>query len=246
MKKSAYWLLLLFLLVGCNSQKTTKNLNLIDSLLSVRSDSALSLLKGMEVKDFSEEDFAYYALLMTQAMHKNYVTFTSDSLIHASVTYYLKMDDSERKAKAMFYQGVVYEELGDKEQALRFYKQAEVLMPYIRDGHLTALIYEYLGTINAQHGISDKADSYYRKALTQAFSIKQYNLVVANLGHLGMEHLRFNRIDSAMSYYEKELEYLPQLCDNDKVGVYHNLGTFYLNHVKPKKSSAVSYLQKFR
>lgn len=119
-------------------------------------------------------------------------------------------------------------------------------MPYIRDGYLTALIYEYLGTINAQHGISDKADSYYRKALTQAFSIKQYNLVVANLGHLGMEHLRFNRIDSAMSYYEKELEYLPQLCDNDKVGVYHNLGTFYLNHVKPKKSSAVSYLQKFR
>ena len=32
MKKSAYWLLLLFLLVGCNSQKTTKNLNLAVTL----------------------------------------------------------------------------------------------------------------------------------------------------------------------------------------------------------------------
>lgn len=175
---------------------------------------------------------------MTQAMHKNYFTFTSDSLINASVAYYAKTDDTESKGRAFFYKGAVCEELGNREQALYAYKQAEGLIPDIKDGYLISLIYEYLGIANSELGFLDKADSYYRKALVKALEIKRYNLVIANLGHIGMKHLCLNQMDSARVYYEKRLEYLSQLKDSEKAMIYHEMGTFYLTYVESKYSFA--------
>lgn len=236
---------LLFILLGCHDQKTLKRLCLADSLMFYHSDSALLLLQEItNPEKFSEKEYAYYALLITQALHKNYYTFTSDSLIRTSVEYYTKTHDFECIAKAFFYQGVVYEELGEKEQASLCYKQAENLIPKIADGYLKSLIYECLGTLNSEADFSNKAIFYYRNALEQAINIQQPHLVVANLKHIGVEYLCENQIDSAMVYYEQSMKWLPQLSSNEKAGIYHNLGAFYLNHVEAKKLLGISFLQK--
>lgn len=95
---------ILFCLSGCNIQKKGEVLRTADSLMLCQPDSALAiLLQFTDLKELSEDDYAYYALLMTQAMHKNYVTFESDSLIQKSVEYYTKTNDIEYKAKALFY-----------------------------------------------------------------------------------------------------------------------------------------------
>lgn len=69
-------------------------------------------------------------------------------------------------------------------------------------------------------------------------------MVVANLKHIGVEYLCENQIDSAMVYYEQSMKWLPQLSSNEKAGIYHNLGAFYLNHVEAKKLLGISFLQK--
>ena len=52
-------------------------------------DSALNLLKGIpEPEKLWGESQATYALLMTQAMDKNYMKFSSDSLIALALNYY--------------------------------------------------------------------------------------------------------------------------------------------------------------
>lgn len=134
--------------------------------------------------------------------------------------------------------------MGNKKQALLSYKKAEKFISKIKDGYLISLIYEYLGVINSENGLLDRAKPYYQKSLKQALQLKQYNLIIANLGHIGMDYLRVNQIDSAMIYYEEALEYLPHLSDNERAGVYHNLGAFYLLNVKSKRQIGDSFLKK--
>ena len=55
---------------------------------------------------------ADYSLLMTQAMDKNYINFTSDSLIKFAVGYYGgHTEDLVAKGKSFYYYGRVMESL---------------------------------------------------------------------------------------------------------------------------------------
>ena len=60
-----------------------------DSLMQLRPDSALNILKSMSSEKLSTRaDNAYYALLLTQAQDKNFVVQKDDSLIQIAVHYY--------------------------------------------------------------------------------------------------------------------------------------------------------------
>ena len=66
-----------------------------DSLIEVGcADSALSILEGVNLAELSTiQSRAKYALLLTQAKDKNYITHTDDSLIRVAVDYYDTSDD---------------------------------------------------------------------------------------------------------------------------------------------------------
>ena len=60
-----------------------------DSLMQLRPDSALNILKSISPEKLSTRaDNAYYALLLTQAQDKNFVVQKDDSLIRIAVHYY--------------------------------------------------------------------------------------------------------------------------------------------------------------
>ena len=90
-------------LSSCSSSVKNPLLLCADSLMEVSPDSALSILESISSpQKLSRADRALYALLLTQARHKNYVPLDDDSLIKAAVDYYGDRDKSLRAAQAHY------------------------------------------------------------------------------------------------------------------------------------------------
>lgn len=80
-----------------------------DSLMESLPDSALSLLHTIDSHRIAGgESRARYALLMSQALDKNYIDVTSDSLISVATAYYADRPDSPELMKSLFYQARIY------------------------------------------------------------------------------------------------------------------------------------------
>lgn len=73
-------------LSSCSSSVKNPLLLCADSLMEVSPDSALSILESISSpQKLSRADRALYALLLTQARHKNYVPLDDDSLIKTAM-----------------------------------------------------------------------------------------------------------------------------------------------------------------
>jgi len=71
-------------------------------------DSALSMLQAIDRSTIeSDKDRALYALLMSQALDKNFIYVTDDSLISIAYDYYSSHDDKHRHMLSQYYLGRV-------------------------------------------------------------------------------------------------------------------------------------------
>ena len=119
----AFFFILSFLAVSCHRDTDALNMTFskVEKCMDLCPDSALNLLKGIhDPEKLWGESQATYALLMTQAMDKNYMKFSSDSLIALALNYYTITQTSPiMYAKALFYHGRVMLELDKEEEALK-------------------------------------------------------------------------------------------------------------------------------
>ena len=115
-------------LSSCSSSVKSPLLLSADSLMEIYPDSALSILESISSpQKLPRADRALYALLLTQARHKNYIALGDDSLIKTAVEYYGDKKKSVRAAKAHYYWGATYLEKGYTSFAVEEYLAA--LMP---------------------------------------------------------------------------------------------------------------------
>lgn len=141
-----------------------------DSLIKVGyADSALNLLKNINLSDISSaQSKAKYALLLTQAKDKNYITHTDDSLIRLAVDYYDNSGDIGLQAKAHCYWGRVCQDRGDAEGTVREFLVAMSLAEKAENYDLNILLKSNLGLLLWQHGLEEEADSLYRQTIELA------------------------------------------------------------------------------
>ena len=105
----SYLFVVLFglLVVSCHSTPDTVVLSLsqAERIMESDPDSAMTILKHIPTPEsLHGKAQADYSLLMTQAMDKNYMKFTSDSLIKFAVGYYGSYtEDIVSKGKAFYY-----------------------------------------------------------------------------------------------------------------------------------------------
>lgn len=155
---------LIFVTFACQ-QKGSGDLLLstADSLMSTRPDSALYLLENICISEIkAPAQKAKYALLLTQAQDKNYIPPTTDSLIRIATEYYDSIDnDIAMQAKAHYYLGRVYQELGDNPATTREFLTAMPLVKQSKDHKLLCILYGNLGYVYFQQELLDKADSLY-------------------------------------------------------------------------------------
>lgn len=180
-------LFLLFFSVSCKSEKEYPLLNTADSLMSIRPDSALKLLETTTLPTLkTPAERAKYALLLTQAHDKNYVIHTSDSLIKIALDYYDTSDNLQLKAKAHYYMGRVYQDMGNgPATAYEFLRTIEIAEKKKGMEELLYLAKGNLGYLYYMQGLNDKADCLYRE--TEVLAIQhndsfRLSTILANRG----------------------------------------------------------------
>ena len=161
--------IILFLLValpfsGCRDHSpVAEKLLQAETVMNEHPDSALNLLKGIAQPELqTQAHHARYALLYSQALDKNYIDLTSDSLINLAVDYYKDRDDVRAKFFSYYYLGRIYTNANNLTQATLAYMEAEQLVDELGDDYAAGLLYTQMGNIYRDYYDYPKALQSYR------------------------------------------------------------------------------------
>lgn len=218
--------LLAVCLFACNHHSSNPMLQQVDSLLEMKPDSALTILKNISVlEDLPEVDKAYYALLLAEATDKNKLPLLPcDSLLNFALDYY--GDDDREKAVALMYKGRLLAQMNDEMSAIEHnLKALEVLQNYPQNLKCRRLIYSMLGVWYGDCELYDKALEIQNQALLYSFSAKDTAIAYHNIGYIyGMRDMQ----DSAITYQRKSVEYAMRSKDTSMILTsWHNLSLYY-------------------
>ena len=233
--------LLAVCLFACNHHSSNPMLQQVDSLLDMKPDSALTILKNISVlEDLPEVDKAYYALLLAEATDKNKLPLLPcDSLLNFALDYY--GDDDREKAVALMYKGRLLAEMDDEKAAIEMnLKALEILQDYPVDTKYRRLIYSALGLWYGNCELNDKALEVLHQSLHYSFDAKDTAIAYINIGYIyGMRNMQ----DSAITYQRKAVKYAMRSKDRSMILTsWHNLSICY-RHFE-NVDSAVVYAHK--
>lgn len=212
-------------LSSCSSPSVKNPLLLCaDSLMETCPDSALSILESITYpQKMPRADRALYALLLTQARHKNYIALEDDSLIKTAVDYYGDKKKSLRAAKAHYYWGATYSEMGYTSFAVEEYLTAIRLMP-VRNEFL-AMIYDNLAECYEEDRLYNVAIENYRAAYQILKGKDEQTYPMRGIARV---FLLQNEKDSALYYYQQALDCALADQDSSLIGaLYHDLAMVY-------------------
>lgn len=212
-------------LSSCSSPSVKNQLLLcVDSLMETYPDSALSILESITYpQKMPRADRALYALLLTQARHKNYIALEDDSLIKTAVDYYGDKKKSLRAAKAHYYWGAIYSEKGYASFAVEEYLTAIRLMP-VRNEFL-AMIYDNLAECYEEDRLYNVAIENYRAAYQILKGKDEQTYPMRGIARV---FLLQNEKDSALYYYQQALDCALADQDSSLIGaLYHDLAMVY-------------------
>lgn len=99
---------LLLLTLGCANSRVNSRLDAAESLMEQHPDSALTILQAIDGSTLRGESRARHALLLSQALDKNYIDVTSDSLISIATDYYANSNDDYHKMLAYHYRSRIF------------------------------------------------------------------------------------------------------------------------------------------
>lgn len=201
------YILSLSILFSCQSgEREVSLLHQAEQCMEAYPDSALALLEAIaSPEQMALKDRAAYALLLTQAHDKNYLTHQSDSLIAVAVEYYAKTKDQERKAKAYFYLGSVYRDMNMPIEAIEAF--LEVLE--IKEGkedRIAALAYGNLGDLYLEQKIYDQAVEAARSASRISLKLNREDDAAYHFRNLARNFRFTDQPDSSLFYYKQSLE----------------------------------------
>ena len=155
------------------SMSPRETLSRAEALMTQAPDSALMLLEDLSKGALrGRENRAHFALLYSQALDKNYIDRSNDSIISIAVDYYsTRRSEPEKLFLSYYYLGRVQQNAGNLTRAMLSYGQAEELVAEIQDDYAIGLLYAQMG--NLYHAVYDlpksldcfqKAYTHYEKA----------------------------------------------------------------------------------
>ena len=184
-------LVLIVCFFSCHNP-VNRRLDMAESIMENRPDSALSILYGIETNDLRNRRLqARHALLTSIALDKNYIDIADDSIINCAMTYYSEKGTRSEKMKAWYYQGIVQKNAGDYTASVVSLEIAEKEALGIPDYHMLGLIYRNMSDIYGATNNNNAAIKYIRKAIdsfefnadTIYAQYAKYSLAVAYLNN---------------------------------------------------------------
>lgn len=217
----------------------------VEEYMDICPDTALYILNSIpNPEDLRGKAGADYALLMTQAMDKNYMKFSSDSLIALALNYYsVDKREPDMRAKAQYYYGRVLLESDKAEEALGYFLAAKEYFESVRNYKILALIAEETGKISRKQKNHAEALADFRGAFAMHRQLKDSMGIVRASLHMARSFLFENQWDSSHYYYDYALELTELKKYPFEISILHELGILYrsmgdLNAAEPYFLSA--------
>lgn len=167
-------LLLVCCMANCSNQRQKETLDRAESLMEAHPDSALIILEGIKKSELaSKKEHARYALLMSMALDKNFIDTTKFDVLQPAIDYYLKSGNPTEKLRTYYYQGVIFLNKGDRENALNSFVKGVHISNESEDSLTTARL------LVAQGGLYNEFyefDSYARLYLEAAAIYKSLSI----------------------------------------------------------------------
>lgn len=213
-------LLALLLFPSCRRQSGDIDsfLHNAESLMNEHPEDALSIIRHIDRrKIYSSASEARYALLYSQALDKNYVDVTSDSLTAVAVNYYDRHGTKHERAMAHYYQGRVFSNAGNFDAAIRSYSLAEDAASGTDDYYLLGLINNAVGNLHFEQYDLDEALQRDQQAASFFHRAQSpYNEALAYIG-VGTVYSLKGDNEQMEIVYNKAIEIYKELNATDKI-----------------------------
>ena len=149
---------------GCYNREHISRLDEAEALLQNKPDSALTILKQLR-QEGSQAEQARYALLYSEALDKNHIKVTDDSLIRQAWSHYKHYSkDLRHQCKTLYYWGRIKRRAGDKPGALRLFLKIEEKLKDTNEPYYTGLLYGQIGEVYYEQMNYSRAYHYFREA----------------------------------------------------------------------------------
>lgn len=198
-------------LISCTSNEThmatfQPELAKAEAIMYEHPDSALHILQGIQPSSSSDnEQYATWALLMTQAQYKNRIK-QSDSLINIAYNYFINKDNAQRKAIVLYYKGIFYNESHNTEEALQSFLEAATEVEKTDDYQLAFLVNSEVGLIYLYRKLTDYTMRYFEKAHHYAELSRNQEYVAFSLIFIARTFSTKGEYNRAIEYYKKAIE----------------------------------------
>lgn len=111
-----------------SSRDTQSRLARAESLMQEHPDSALSIIESIDASTIHSRSLkASYALRYSQALDKNAIFLTSDSILIPAIDYYSENGSTQEKMLTMYYHGRIFMNAGNYSQAIISFIEAAQL-----------------------------------------------------------------------------------------------------------------------
>lgn len=126
MKQYIAIIILALCVAACNQHsKNWETLLQVESFIEERPDSALTVLQGIKTDDLhGREEKAKHALLLSMSLYNNFIEKTDFDVLQPAIDYYEKNGSPTERMRTLFYQGRIYQNNGNDEEAMTFFLNA--------------------------------------------------------------------------------------------------------------------------
>ena len=217
MKQIILCIVIINLVIGCGRRAVSEELTEADSLIMAeKNDSAYQLLSGINERNLvSDEDKAYYYLLLTQACYKTNRDTPSDSCIDYSISYYEHNVDNRKLADAYYYKGCLHYIKKEYVEAMYHYKKAEQWADKSRDLRQLFKISEAIAYLNGLSGNNNMKLQYSLKAMNMAEALRDSAIIASTYYRVYNAFSLIEEDDSAYFYAKKIIPYLNKAKQED-------------------------------
>ena len=243
-------IVILCVTLSCNEKnKTIDVLAQIDSLVANNeTDSAYQRITNMahDALD-TDEERAYYNLLLTKIIFTSDKTSSNDSLIDMSIKHYKSTGNNAKLAEAYYYKGGCLVNRRNLADGLMLMKMAESTAKKVGDTQLLIMAYTNMAYINATLGTPLTGLEYARKGLAEAERAHNMDWKCMALNNIAMCHYYRKDLDSALIYMQKIEPYINTVSEDERAPFINNIGYLYsetghYGKAEPLLRTAVSLL----
>lgn len=203
--------IMIFIFIGCFCQCSDKidyTLKQAELIMTEMPDSALNLLQSIDKSSLnSDRQKALYALLLSQALDKNYIDITDDSIISIAVNYFEYNDEPHYAMLAHYYNANIAYNAGKLSESIIECMKAENIAKSLNDNFYLGMIYRLFATIH---------NNTFNNIEELCYSELSYNYFSKTNK---VEHIKYAYLDLAASYnntkqFDKSITILENIINN--------------------------------